>query len=1040
MSTGLGIQPGQQDPRWQLTAVPPNQTGAFPSYATTPYSSWVPPTSPANWIHRIQNPTPQPDSAGNYTYRLQFNLNPALYSSVQIVGNYSGDNSAFVQLNGVTKAGCGGNTCFQGLHPISITSGFVNGVNDLDIIVNNDSGPSPTGLLVEAKLQATCRACVWAPTGMVAWWPLDETSGTTVADIVGGYDGTAQPGPIGAPTGPGPVSSAFWSLPPTIPFPAGVVDTSLFFSGTRRVEVLTKPALEPGTGDFTIDAWVIYAAAGTGNYLTIAQKYSSTTAGYLLNIQDVSTTQGQLRFGVNGPSSSPQLTANIAPQTWHHVAATLQRGTAAEMALYLDGALVDSGPFGSGGSVSNNLNLLIGGDGVPGVSAGEIAVDELEIFNRALAQAEIQDIFNAGSSGKCKCVSPPSDMVSWWPFDETGGMVVHDIADGNSGTPEPGPVGSGGPTPGSGMVDGALNFNGTSDFVQVPNAPNLNFGAGSLSIDAWIQTSSRTGFMPIVDKEIAGPTDFPYGYVFYVNNGYLGFSMGNDINATSHASIGADDTTKFLADSSWHHVAITVQRNPASATGGTLFIDGFPLPTPFSTTPFAGLAADNTGDLILGSRNRLGRLPVSDFFNGRIDEVEIFNRALTQTEVRDIYRAGSKGKCKPACATPPSHMVAWYTLDETTGSTVIHDIWTYHLNGTPVPSPVGPPGPYSILGQYVNNSLYFVGSYVDVPDSPHLNFFPPGGTGEFSIDAWVKIAGSSGGASGFPVVDKTLVAGSTVKGYGLYVYSTPPLYDSQLAFTLDDGTVAVSPPPTLLDPTPLTGGWHHVAVTVARPNLTSAAVTLYVDGAPWSATIPVGNTDNNADLWIAKSRVLPLLMGGNPTEFEIDEVEIFNGVLTPQDILNIYHAGSAGKCRSADLAISIEVQPKSLVSGQQATFTITVTNEGDAPCEGVTTMIDTLPTGLQVVGVAQGGSLWNCSVAGSNPPATLTCTWDASIQPVPPGPLPPITLTTKVTAPAGSSITNCATVSNPNDTNSANDQSCVTILAPEAPRRRIHRT
>jgi Concanavalin A-like lectin/glucanases superfamily len=897
LSTGLNISPGQQDPQWQITAAPPTQTGPFPAYGTNPLTAWVAPTPPALWIQRIQNSTPWGDSPGNYTYRLQVNLNLSLYSSVKIVGNYSADNSAYVQLNGTYQTACPGNSCFHSLHPLSINSGFVSGVNDLDIIVNNLNDGSPAGLLVEAKVQATCRACAWAPAGMVAWWPLDETSGTNVADRVGGFDGTAQPGSIG---GAGPATSA--SGPPTFPFPAGKVATSLSFTGTQRVEVLTNPALEPGVGDFTIDAWVIYAAAGTGNVLTIVAKGSTSAPGYLLNIQDVSTTQGLLKFFVFGPSSAPILTANIAPQTWHHVAATLQRGTAQNMALYLDGALVGSGPVGSGGSVSNTLPLFIGDDVA---SKGEIAVDEVELFNRALSQPEIQGIFDAGSAGKCKCVSPPSGMVSWWPLDETGGTIVHDIVGSNNGTPKAGPVGSGGPTHASGMVAGALSFNGTSDFVQVPNGPNLNFGTGALSIDAWIKIPPRPGtnVMPIVEKEVIGfPNSSPYGYNFYVRNGHLGFSISSDFNITPHGSIHAEETTIDLADDLWHHVAVTVLLNPAL---GTLFIDGAPLPTPFSTTAFAGFTADNLGDLFIGSANALIRISSNAYFEGSIDEVEIFRRPLAPTEIHDIYRAGSAGKCKLACVSPPSGIVAWWTLDETPGSTVIHDIWSNHLDGTPVPSPVGPPGsgPNSLAGQYVNDSLYFAGGYVDVPDSPHLNFFALGGNGEFSIDAWLWNPGGTNGSHQFaaiyPVVDKTAVSGSYVTGYALYLYYPTFGGPPQLAFTLGDGTVAATAPPSLLSPYPSDRAWHFLTVTVARPSQSplSAAVTLYVDGVSWSATTPVANTDNNADLWIAKGRLGSVLGANYVDEFAIDELEIFNRALTSQEVLGLYHAHSVGKCR-----------------------------------------------------------------------------------------------------------------------------------------------
>jgi len=326
--------------------------------------------------------------------------------------------------------------------------------------------------------------CVWAPQGMVAWWPLDETSGTAVADIAGSFDGTAQPAAIGTPSGPGPASSAFWPPTPAFPFPAGTVGTSLDFANGPHVEVPSNPALEPGSGDFTIDAWVIYAARGTGNYLLIARKLSTGFVGYQMDIQDVSTTLGTLRFLVGGPSVTPVLTANITPLTWHHVAGTLQRGTAQTMVLYLDGAVVASGPVGSGGSASNTQSLLIGGDGA---SKGEIAVDEVELFNRALSQPEVNSLFNAGARGKCKCVAPPAGMVSWWPGDGN----ANDIVGSNNGVLQGTIVFT------AGEVDQAFGIPATSDYVEVANAANLNFGSpkpagsgGDLSIDAWIETRS----------------------------------------------------------------------------------------------------------------------------------------------------------------------------------------------------------------------------------------------------------------------------------------------------------------------------------------------------------------------------------------------------------------------------------------------------------------------------------------------------------------------------------------------------------------------
>ncbi len=647
VSSGLGVAPGQQDPRWNLVAVPPNQTGFFPSYATIPYSSWVPATSPDAWIHRVQNPTPQSDSAGNYDYRFSLNLNLALYSSIQIVGNYAADNSVAVQLNGATQTFCSGGACFQGLHPVNIASGFVNGTNDLDLIVNNSSGPTPTGLLVEAKIQATCG-----------------------------------------------------------------------------------------------------------------------------------------------------------------------------------------------------------------------------------------------------CVSPPSDMISWWPFDETGGTVLRDIEGGNDGTSMAGALGSGGPTPVAGIVGGALNFNGTSDFVQVPDAPNLNFGSGSLSIDAWVNIPAPgTGLMPIVDKEVAGATDVPYGYSFFVNGGHLGFSMNNDVSSAAHASIGAEDLSTNLADNLWHHVAVTVQRTPASATGGTLLIDGVAVAT-FDTTPFVNLTADNTGALIVGSKNRIGRSPVSDFFNGSIDEVEIFDRALGSQEILGLFHAGAAGKCKPVCVSPPPGMVAWYPLDELGGATVVNDIAPppdslFDNAGTPQPSPVGTSGgPAPVTGR-VGGGLYFYGPYVDVPSQAELDF----GAGDFSIDGWIRTVRCLPGVLS-PIVDKLDTGTNT--GFSFYLDQNPPsvgFLDLQIngsTFT-SAGSLAANSNPILN-----TGGpWVHVAVTVSRSN-GPAVGTFYINGSPAGTfSPPIGSVTNALSMEIGRMR-LP----GGSCEIAIDELELFNRALAPSEIFDIYNSGPAGKCRS----------------------------------------------------------------------------------------------------------------------------------------------
>ena len=86
------------------------------------------------------------------------------------------------------------------------------------------------------------------------------------------------------------------------------------------------------------------------------------------------------------------------------------------------------------------------------------------------------------------CVTPPSDMLSWWPFDEETGTTAHDIAGSYDGTV------NGGATWSAGKVAGALSFDGADDYVFVSNTLNID-GGPQATYDAWVFPES----VPAVD-------------------------------------------------------------------------------------------------------------------------------------------------------------------------------------------------------------------------------------------------------------------------------------------------------------------------------------------------------------------------------------------------------------------------------------------------------------------------------------------------------------------------------------------------------------
>jgi len=219
------------------------------------------------------------------------------------------------------------------------------------------------------------------------------------------------------------------------------------------------------------------------------------------------------------------------------------------------------------------------------------------------------------------------------------------------------------------------------------------------------------------------------------------------------------------------------------------------------------------------------------------------------------------------CIKAPQDLVAWWHLDEMAGLTS-EDIAADNDGAW-----VGYPTPAS--GK-VDGALSFDGvdDYVEVPDNISLNF----GTGDLSIDAWVKTSSSSGVKV---ILDKRV--GSTT-GYLLY------LFNGVLSFQLADGThTGYSSSLFVAD-----GDWHHVAVTLDRDNPEGL---LFYDGgvssAPQNPTGHQGSLTNSADLLIAAD----CLSGTQRFEGEIDEVELFNRVLYPYEVAAIYQAGSKGKCK-----------------------------------------------------------------------------------------------------------------------------------------------
>lgn len=229
------------------------------------------------------------------------------------------------------------------------------------------------------------------------------------------------------------------------------------------------------------------------------------------------------------------------------------------------------------------------------------------------------------------CVPPPANMVGWWTFDETSGTTFFDRAGFNSvGTWVPSTTS---PLFTPGRVAGALNFN--NGYVSVPNHIDLNITAcDRFSIDAWIRTIAG-GTRAIVDKREMTRCGHTMGYVFYIQNGRLGFQLSNGVSTFAYLA-PVTLTNPTLNNGNWQHVAVTFEQANASSTVIILYRNGVAIHTATITTVLGN--PNNNAPLLIGGSGTL--------FNGDIDEVEIFKRVLAPGEIMNIFSAGSAGKCK----------------------------------------------------------------------------------------------------------------------------------------------------------------------------------------------------------------------------------------------------------------------------------------------------------------------------------------------------------------------------------------------------------
>ena len=223
--------------------------------------------------------------------------------------------------------------------------------------------------------------------------------------------------------------------------------------------------------------------------------------------------------------------------------------------------------------------------------------------------------------------------VAYWMLDEGAGITAYDYVGNNDGTVI-GPVWT------TGQVGGALSFDGINDYVDLGNNSSLEFGL-PVTISAWVN-------IDVLDNNVILATDASNsvysGVWFQIHQGLIDIAYGD---ATGGGAITrrAKKGLTALQTGTWYHIAGVIR----GATDMDIYING---------VNDGGVYSGSGGNVAYTSANaKIGKGVVwENYFQGLIDEVAIYDKALSAYEIQQQYLAGLSGNGYPVQLPTPRIM------------------------------------------------------------------------------------------------------------------------------------------------------------------------------------------------------------------------------------------------------------------------------------------------------------------------------------------------------------------------------------------------
>jgi len=468
----------------------------------------------------------------------------------------------------------------------------------------------------------TSTSCA-APVGR---WDFEENTGSTVNDKSGNGNTGTWNGTLGNQWKPGKIGGS-----------------GNFNGSDNYVSAADSNSLDL-TSAMTLEAWT-YPTSFPGDYTQILIKNNANADFYGIGLNPTTgTVFCQLSGGTpNTINSTTATTLN----NWNHIACSYD---GSNIRIYINGKL-DVTTARTGNTTASAALFNIGRDSVNGRYFPGM-IDQVRVFNYARSAGQIAWDYNRGAP------------VGHWKMDECQGDTVHDSSgNANHGTINLSTTGTqttalgmgtcttNASTPwyngATGKFNYSLNFDGTDDYVDLGNPSSLSL-TGAMTISAWVKNSTSGHQSPeyrgVVTKGgiSTSNTAFDFGVRLNANPTHTLYFLwynGVTINGAEWQNISN------LTDQAWHHiVGVRNSSNQiifyvdGSQAGGATLVYG------------TGAPVDGGQNVLVGketsSSNSQGPFP------GQIDDVRIYNYALTGTQVKLLYNQNSGIRYGPSTGAP----------------------------------------------------------------------------------------------------------------------------------------------------------------------------------------------------------------------------------------------------------------------------------------------------------------------------------------------------------------------------------------------------